>query len=136
MNKAQQDAIVRMFESKKVAKAFLQNFDRSFYFVLDEVDGKLKVALHSKDSQQDIMTIADVAHLLQCDRAAVRRLTGSRAQHRSHHPLPFFKIGGKLLRFRRSDVLAWIDTMASSPNGKNNSGALSLVKGKIKKDHK
>src|ERR1700733_37461 len=136
MNKIQQEALVRMLGDKKVAKAVLRAWDRSLSMTIDEKDGKVRVEFHIDDSGQDIMTIADVAHLLQCDRATVRRLTGARAQHRAVHPLPFFKIGGKLLRFRRSNVLAWIDTVASSPNGTNNSGALSLVKGKVKKKHK
>jgi hypothetical protein len=60
-------------------------------------------------------------------------LTGERAQRRSHHPIPFLKIGGKMLRFSRPAIEKWWAEINVSPNGKNNSNALSLVKGKVKK---
>jgi len=67
------------------------------------------------------------------DRASVRRMTGERAQHRSHHPIPFVKIGAKMLRFSRPAIEAWWAEICSSKNGKSNTAALTIPKGKIKK---
>jgi len=71
---------------------------------------------------------------LQTDRASVRRMTGERAQHRSHRPIPFVKIGGKMLRFSRPAIEAWWNELCASKNGKSNTSALALPKGKVKKN--
>ena len=57
-------------------------------------------------------------------------MTGERAQHRSHHPIPFVKIGGKMIRFHRPAIEAWWNELCASKNGKNNTSALTLTKGK------
>ena len=96
--------------------------------------GKLVVAVEEQDSGHNVMTVADVAAFLQTDRASVRRMTGDRAQHRSHHPIPFVKIGAKMLRFSRPAIEAWWDELCASKNGKSNTSALALPKGKVKKN--
>jgi predicted DNA-binding transcriptional regulator AlpA len=78
--------------------------------------------------------VADVAAFLQTDRASVRRMTGEGAQHLSHHPIPFVKIGGKMLRFSRPSIEAWWNELCASKNGKSNTSALALPKGKVKKN--
>jgi hypothetical protein len=130
------NAIARLFESREFAQHMKREFDRSFDVTVEEVGGKVKIQFAEKDSGHSVMTVGDVAVFLQTDRATVRRLCGSRAQARSHHPLPFVKIGGKMLRFSRPAVETWWTQINASPNGRNNSGALSLVKGKVKKDRK
>jgi hypothetical protein len=130
------NAIARLFESREFAKHMKREFDRSFDVTVEEVAGKVKIQFAEKDSGHNVMTVADVAVFLQTDRETVRRLCGTRAQARSHHPLPFVKIGGKMLRFSRPAVEAWWAQMNASPNGRNNSDALSLVKGKVKKGQK
>src|SRR5579864_7245710 len=129
------NAIARLFESREFAQIMKREFDRSFDITVEESDGKVKIQFAEKDSGHSVMTIADVAVFLQTDRATVRRLCGSRAQARSHHPLPFVKVGGKMLRFSRPAVEAWWTKVNASPNGRNNSGA-SSVKGKVKKAQK
>jgi predicted DNA-binding transcriptional regulator AlpA len=79
------------------------------------------------------MTVGDVAAFLQTDRASVRRMTGERAQRRSHHPIPFVKIGAKMLRFSRPEIEKWWAEICENKNGKNNASALALPKGKVKK---
>lgn len=130
------NAIARFFESREFAQHMKREFDRSFDITVEENEGKVKIQFAEKDSGHSVMTVADVAVFLQTDRATVRRLCGSRAQARSNHPLPFVKIGGKMLRFSRPAVEAWWTQLNASPNGRNNSGALSLMKGKVKKDRK
>ena len=59
----------------------------------------------------EIMTIDDVATLLQMSRSQVYTLTRKRSQARMENPIPVLRINGNL-RFRRSDVEAWIELIA------------------------
>jgi|HubBroStandDraft_6_1064221.scaffolds.fasta_scaffold84991_2 hypothetical protein len=60
-------------------------------------------------------------------------MTGELAQRRSHHPIPFVKLGAKMLRFRRPAIEKWWAEVCESPNGKNNTPAIALAKGTSKK---
>jgi predicted DNA-binding transcriptional regulator AlpA len=135
MTPKQQEAIIKALNNSNGLKALKREFDRSFVISIDaeENGGKVKIAFEEKDSGHSVMTIADVAAFLQIDRASVRRMTGERAQRRSHHPIPFVKIGGKMLRFSRPAVEAWWNELCKSKNGKSNTSALTLTKGKVKK---
>jgi hypothetical protein len=126
------NAIARFFESREFALHMKREYDRSFDVTVEEKEGKVKLQFAEKDSGHAIMTVADVAVFLQTDRASVRRMTGDRAQHRSHHPIPFVKVGGKMIRFSRPAVEAWWNELCAS-NGKSNTSALTLTKGKVKK---
>jgi len=127
------NAIARFFESREFAQHMKREYDRSFDVTVEEKAGKIKLQFAEKDSGHAIMTVADVAVYLQTDRASVRRMTGDRAQHRSHHPIPFTKVGGKMIRFSRPAIEAWWNELCASRNGKSNTSALTLTKGKIKK---
>jgi predicted DNA-binding transcriptional regulator AlpA len=127
------NAIARFFESPEFARHMKREYDRSFDVTVEEKEGKVKLQFAEKDSGHAIMTVADVAVLLQTDRASVRRMTGDRAQHRSHHPIPFVKVGGKMIRFSRPAIEAWWAELCVSRNGKSNTSALTLTKGKVKK---
>ena len=92
----------------KVHEAIKKVFDRSFTVSIDEDDdGRPILRFKEEDSGSNVMTVADVAAFLQTDRASVRRMTGDRAQHRSRHPIPFVKVGGKMIRFSRPAIEAW-----------------------------
>ncbi len=129
-----QEAIIKVLNNPGVLKVLKREFDRSFVISIDadEKGGKVRISFEEQDSGQNIMTVADIAAFLQTDRASVRRMTGERAQRRSHHPIPFVKIGGKMLRFSRPAVEAWWNELCAS-NGKSNTSALALPKGKVKK---
>jgi predicted DNA-binding transcriptional regulator AlpA len=133
MNVKTLNAIARLFESREFARHMKREFDRSFDVTVDEKDGKVRVLFAAKDSGHGVMTIGDVAVFLQTDRASVRRMTGERAQRRSHHPIPFVKLGGKMVRFDRAKIQAWWSELNASPNGRSNTSALALPKGKQKK---
>jgi len=133
MTPKQQEAIVKVLNSPGVLKTLKREFDRSFVIKISELDNKIKIEFEEKDSGHNVMTVADVAAFLQTDRASVRRMTGERAQHRSHHPIPYVKIGAKMLRFSRSAIEAWWAEICSSKNGKSNTSVLTVPKGKIKK---
>lgn len=60
----------------------------------------------------DIWTVADAARYLKMSPRQVLELTRRRSQERSEHPLPFFKIHSKCLRFRKSDVEQWLASLA------------------------
>ena len=62
-------------------------------------------------NNEDIWTVDDVAHYLRMSPRQVWELTRRRGQERSPHPLPCFKIHSKCLRFRKSDVQAWLETL-------------------------
>jgi helix-turn-helix protein len=63
----------------------------------------------ARDSGSPVMTVTDVAALLQKPVSAIREMCKSRAQ-RGVHPLPFTKLG-KSLRFNRVKVMRWLETM-------------------------
>jgi Helix-turn-helix domain len=125
--------LARFFESDIFQKWIGRRYDRTFEVIVDEQDRKIRLRFKRNDSHHSIMTVDEVAEFLQTDSATVRRLCQSRAQRRSHHPLPFKKFTEKTLSFRRLDVERWWGELVTSPNGKNNSRALSLVKGKQKR---
>jgi predicted DNA-binding transcriptional regulator AlpA len=133
MTPKQQEAMIKVLNNPNVLKTLRREFDRSFVISISEEEGgKVKLSFREQDSGQNVMTVADVAAFLQTDRASVRRMTGERAQRRSHHPIPFVKIGGKMLRFSRPTIEAWWDELCASKNGKSNMSALTLQKGRKK----
>jgi len=54
--------------------------------------------------QQEILKVKDVAELLQLSGRQILNLCKSD----SHTPIPHVKINGRSLRFRRTDVDAWL----------------------------
>jgi len=72
-------------------------------------EGDVTLTEEARDSGSQLMTINDVAALLQKPVSAVREMCKTRAQ-RGVHPLPFTKVG-KSLRFNRVKVMRWLETM-------------------------
>jgi predicted DNA-binding transcriptional regulator AlpA len=58
----------------------------------------------------DILTIQQVADLLQFSKRQVYELTRARGQGLAH-PIPLLRINGNI-RFRRRDIETWIDEQA------------------------
>jgi len=111
-NKAQQETLARLANESGLVKQFSKVFDRSFSTTLSEVDGRVIIQATEKDSGQDNMTVSDLAVLLQTDRQTIRRMTKARAQRSSRHPIPFFHVHGKMIRFSRAKITAWLNQMA------------------------
>ena len=109
MNDAQRKVLHDEVKMSALAKVLKREFDRAFDLTVDEKDGKVRITAIEKDSGSDIMTVADVAALLQTDKSVIRRMCKTVAQRRSEHPIPFIKLHGKLLRFRRTEIKAWLD---------------------------
>ena len=107
-----------------VAGQYKKIFDRSFVTTVTEKDGNITITAEGRDTGQDNMTVADLAALLQTDRRTIRRLTETRAQRSDRRPIPFFKINGKMIRFRRAKIQQWLEAQA------NEKPALAPVKGK------
>jgi len=59
----------------------------------------------------EILTIQELASLLKMSRSQVYDLTRRRAQLRNEIPLPVLRINSNL-RFRKSDVDAWLERLA------------------------
>jgi len=133
MSKENLEKLVEVLKSNQVLEALKREFDRSFTISISEKGEKLILQFEEKDTGLPVMTVGDVAAFLQTDRASVRRMTGERAQRRSHHPIPFVKIGAKMLRFSRPAIEKWWAEVCENSNGKNNTSALALPKGKVKK---
>ena len=72
-------------------------------------DGNVTFEEEIRDGGGQWMTVTDVAALLQKPVTAIREMCKTRAQ-RGVHPLPFTKLG-KSLRFERTKVLRWMETM-------------------------
>jgi excisionase family DNA binding protein len=75
-----------------------------------DAQGNVTFTEEGRDSGSQVMTIGDVAALLQLPVSAIREMTKARAQ-RGVHPLPFTKINGKAIRFDRVKVMRWLETM-------------------------
>ena len=65
------------------------------------------------EQTNEIWTVEDVASFLKMTPTAIYSLTRARGKARADVPLPVLKIHSKALRFRKSDVLNWIDALAS-----------------------
>lgn len=72
-------------------------------------EGNVSFTEEARDSGGQVMTVNDVAALLQKPVSAIREMCKSRAQ-RGVHPLPFTKLNGKTLRFDRVKVMRWLET--------------------------
>jgi hypothetical protein len=72
-------------------------------------EGNVTFVEEARDNGGSVMTINDVAALLQKPVSAIREMCKTRAQ-RGVHPLPFTKLGKSLL-FDRVKVLRWLETM-------------------------
>jgi predicted DNA-binding transcriptional regulator AlpA len=105
-------------------QALKKEFDYSFEISIAEVEGKVRMQFMQKDSGLEYMTLSDVSALLQMDRRAIRQMTEARAQTTTPNPLPFIRIG-KNLRFKRSDIIRWIEAKGAE------SAVLPPVKGKV-----
>jgi len=60
----------------------------------------------------EILTMSEVAAVLKMTERQVYELTRRRSLERMEHPFPAFNIHAKAKRTRRSDLTAWIDTLA------------------------
>ena len=124
-----QKKLIEILENSKFFETIKREFDRSFEMAIDEKDGKSRIQVKEQDTASTVMTVGDVAAFLQIDRASVRRMTRERSQRQSRHPMPFVKIGAKMIRFNRPDIEAWWRKCCENGNG-----ALALPpKGKVKK---
>jgi excisionase family DNA binding protein len=63
--------------------------------------------------QSEILTPTELASWLKMSKRQVYELTRERGQYRQKNPLPILRINGNL-RFRRSDVEAWLNQIAES----------------------
>jgi len=95
---------------ERFVKALQKIFDRSFTITTENLpNGKFRIVVTEQDSGGPVMTVGDVACLLQVNRSVVRQMTKGRAQ-RGVHPIPFYKINGKALRFDRVKIMRWLET--------------------------
>ena len=71
------------------------------------------LSLHEEPSMSDeIVTMNEAAAILKMTEKQVYELTRRRSLERMEHPFPAFNIHAKAKRVRRSDLMAWIDTLA------------------------
>jgi hypothetical protein len=64
-------------------------------------------------SDDSILTMGEAAEILKMTERQVYELTRRRSQERQEVPFPCFSLHSKALRVRRSDLMAWIDTLAT-----------------------
>jgi len=64
-------------------------------------------------SDDSILTMGEAAEILKLSERQVYELTRRRSQERQEVPFPCFSLHSKALRVRRSDFMAWIDTLAT-----------------------
>ena len=116
MNAAQTKTLVGILENSKFFEAIKREFDRSFTLSVSEKDGKVRIQVEEQDTNHSVMTVGDVAAFLQTDRASVRRMTRERSQRGSRHPIPYVKLGAKMLRFNRPDIEEWWKKVCGNGN--------------------
>lgn len=107
------DELVKLVNNCALLPALKKIFDRSFVAVVDREGDQVMLMVAEQDSGSEFMTVADLAIILQTTRQKVRALTQARAQKFSDHPVPFFKINGKSLRFKRSSIMEWLGAIAA-----------------------
>jgi hypothetical protein len=100
--------LAKLVNHSKLLPALKAVIDRSFVAVVDEQGNQVVLRVTEQDSGQEFMTVADLAIILQTTQSKIRAMTKSRAQKASRHPVPFLKIHGKSLRFRRTDIMEWL----------------------------
>lgn len=83
-----------------------------------DAHGDVTFTEEARDTGSQVMTVTDVAALLQLPVSAIREMCKTRAQ-RGVHPLPFTKLNGKSLRFDRVKVMRWLETMPQRPRRKH-----------------
>ena len=71
------------------------------------------VRFHGMLAVDEILTVEDLAGWLKLKPRQIYELTRQRGQVRSECPLPVLRFHSKALRFRRSDVEAWLDKLAA-----------------------
>lgn len=69
--------------------------------------------LPATPADSDILTVAEVAELLKCKKSSIYNLTRNRGQARYECPIPVLRLPMGL-RFRRSSVLAWLNSQETT----------------------
>jgi hypothetical protein len=64
-------------------------------------------------NDDSILTMAEAAEILKLTERQVYELTRRRSIERMEHPFPVFAIHCKALRVRKSDLMNWINKMAT-----------------------
>jgi hypothetical protein len=105
MKKAGDEGLIRV-----IRKEYDRQIQTKIYNVAAHT---VRVLFENKDEGNDVMTVRDVAVLIQSDTASVREMTKARAQKSSEHRIPFYKINGKMLRFSRPLIKAWLEELAN-----------------------
>lgn len=77
-------------------------------------------------SDETVLTMGEVAEILKLSERQVYELTRRRSQERQEVPFPCFSLHSKALRVRRSDLMAWIDMLATRGRA---SGVKSVTRG-------
>jgi predicted DNA-binding transcriptional regulator AlpA len=63
------------------------------------------------ENNDEILTVQGVADLLKMTKSQIYEMCRSRTRARRTHPIPMMRLNGNL-RFRRSDILRWLDQQA------------------------
>ncbi len=64
------------------------------------------------DECPDVMTKEQLSELLQCKPSSIFEACRSRSQKRQLVPLPFFKIFNGQLRFKKSEIIEYLDKLS------------------------
>jgi hypothetical protein len=76
--------------------------------------GKGVMHEHTPNTPQDeLLTVADLALILQCKESSVYNLTRRRGRARYDNPVPVLRLPCGL-RFKRSSILAWLDSLETT----------------------
>lgn len=65
----------------------------------------------NENSENEVLTLRDVARILKCRTKQIYELTRRRLQERSPKPLPVFTIHSKMKRVRRKDLMEGLDEL-------------------------
>lgn len=73
----------------------------------------MKIESHSP-SEKLILSLAEAAALLGLTPAALYSFTRARARSRHRIPIPFLRLGGRKLAFRKDSLERWISQLEGS----------------------
>lgn len=74
--------------------------------------GKVDTTCTDTRENDALLTPGEVARLLRLNTKAIYSLTRTRGRVRADAPLPVVRLHRKALRFRKRDVLEWIELIA------------------------
>ncbi|MFZ0955251.1 MAG: hypothetical protein WAN60_02845 [Candidatus Sulfotelmatobacter sp.] len=126
-NEEQWEMLQECIGTPDILKGIKKIFGNVGVTVSKDSTGRPRLHFQHITPSNNVISVPDVAALLDTTVPAIRRLCGTRAQSRMRDPFPKGFLVGKELKWHIADVLGWIERQRIPTD------TPTLKKGKIKK---